>query len=231
MSLYTISYIAEMTRAASLAYDTVRQWILDGAFRPGQRLIEEELAHRVGVSRTSIRDSLRRLAADGLVRTETSRGTFVLQLDTAEVDEVFQLRAMLEGHAAGLAAQRAGPADWDALSEAATEIDRLLQEPGLDGPVLFDRFQTHNTRFHHALLRASRSPRLQLLAKNLLDLPLVSLKQHAWPGEVSVRRSNQQHWEVIEALKARDPMLARLRVQGHILTARPRAMVAQEAPR
>lgn len=219
-----------MTRAALLAYDTVRQWILDGVFQPGQRLIEEELAQRVGVSRTSIRDCLRRLAADGLVHTEASRGTFVLQLDTAEVDEIFQLRAMLEGHAAGLAAQRADAADWEVLGESATEIDRLLQEPGLEGPALFDRFQHLNSRFHQALLAASRSPRLQIIAKGLLDLPLVTLKQHSWPGEVSVRRSNQQHWEVIEALKARDPMLARLRVQSHILTARPRAMVAQEAP-
>ena len=231
MAMYTIPYIATMTRAALLAYDTVRQWILDGEFRPGQRLIEEELAQRVGVSRTSIRDCLRRLAADGLVHTEASRGTFVLQLDTAEVDEIFQLRAMLEGHAAGLAAQRADHHDWDALSGAAEDIDRLLQEPALDGPDLFDRFQAHNSRFHQALLQASRSSRLQILAKGLLDLPLVTLKQHSWPGEVSVRRSNQQHWEVIEALRARDPMLARLRVQAHILTARPRAMVTQEAPR
>ena len=219
-----------MTRASALAYDTVRQWILDGEVQPGQRLIEEDLAQRVGVSRTSIRDCLRRLAADGLVRTEASRGTFVPELGTAEVDEVFQLRALLEGHAASLAAVHGQPADWDELSGIADDIDALLTEPGLEGRALFARFQTLNNRFHQVLLRASGSSRLQALAKNLIELPLVTLKQHGWPGEVQVRRSNQQHWEVIEALRARDPFLGRLRLQSHILGARPRAMVARMVP-
>ena len=214
-----------MPRASDIAYRTVRQWILDGELTPGQRLIEEDVAQRVGVSRTSLRDCLRRLAADGLVRTEASRGTFVLALDTGEVDEVFQLRAMLEGHAAGLAAQRAGDDTLDALDALADEIDSLLGS-GLEGDQLFNRFQGYNNRFHQVLLGASGSARLTTIARPLLDLPLVTLKQHAWPGEVSVRRSNQQHREVIEALRARDATLARLRAQSHILSARPRAMVA-----
>ena len=93
-----------MSRASSLAYDSVRQFILDGRFLPGERLVEEDLAQRVGVSRTSIRDSLRRLAGEGLVRTEANRGTFVAEMSSAEIDEIFQLRAVLEGHATALAA-------------------------------------------------------------------------------------------------------------------------------
>ena len=219
-----------MTRASALAYDTMRQWILDGEAQPGQRLIEEDLAQRVGVSRTSIREGLRRLAADGLVRTEAGRGSFVLDLSTGEVDEIFQLRAMLEGHAVSLAAVHGQPADWEELSSIASAIDALLTEPGLEGRALFSRFQALNHRFHQVLLRASRSTRLQALAKNLIELPLVTLKQHAWPGEVQVRRSNQQHWEIIEAVRARDPFLGRLRLQSHLLGARPRAMVAQMVP-
>ena len=53
------------------------------------------------------------------------------------------------------------------------------------------------------------------------------MKQHAWPGEVRIRRSNEQHWEIIESLRARDPLLSRLRVQTHIITARPQAMRRQ----
>ena len=219
-----------MTRASALAYDMMRQWILDGEAQPGQRLIEEDLAQRVGVSRTSIREGLRRLAADGLVRTEVGRGSFVLDLSTAEVDEIFQLRAMLEGHAVSLAAVHGQPADWEELSAIASDIDALLTEPGLEGRALFSRFQALNHRFHQVLLRASRSTRLQALAKNLIELPLVTLKQHAWPGEVQVRRSNQQHWEIIEAVRARDPFLGRLRLQSHLLGARPRAMVSQMVP-
>jgi DNA-binding GntR family transcriptional regulator len=219
-----------MSRQSTHAYNTVRAWILDGEFQPGQRLLEEELAQRVGVSRTSLRDSLRRLEADGLVRTETNRGTFVLQLGTEEVDEVFQLRAMLEGHAAQLAALHGDSADWDELEVVAGEIDGLLARPQESESALVAGFQACNTRFHLALLRASRSTRLQAMARNLIELPLVTLKQHAWPGEVRVRRSNAQHWDLIQALRARDPVLARLSMQSHILTARPRAMVAGAAP-
>ncbi len=213
-----------MTRASSLAYDTVRQLILDGSFLPGERLVEEDLANRVGVSRTSIRDCLRRLAGEGLLRTESNRGTFVAELTAQEIDEIFQLRAVLEGHATALAAVHAQPVHWDQLSREADAIDALLQQD-LDPKTFFLGFQARNTRFHQILLEASGSKRLQTLSKSLLELPLVTMKQHNWPGEVRVRRSNEQHREIIEALRARDPLLARLHVQSHIITARPRAML------
>jgi DNA-binding GntR family transcriptional regulator len=213
-----------MTRASSLAYDTVRQLILDGSFMPGERLVEEDLAHRVGVSRTSVRDCLRRLAGEGLLRTEANRGTFVAELSAQEIDEIFQLRAVLEGHATALAAVHGRAEHWDRLSQAADAIDELLQKD-LDPEAFFLGFQASNTRFHQILVEASGSKRLQALSKSLIELPLVTVKQHNWPGEVRVRRSNEQHREIIAALRARDPLLARLQVQAHIITARPRAMV------
>lgn len=216
-----------MTRASSLAYDTVRQLILDGGFQPGERLLEEELAQRVGVSRTSIRDCLRRLAGEGLIRTEANRGTFVTEYTSAEVDEVFQLRAVLEGHATALAAVHGRPEHWDAMAELATEIDRQLATPAETDAQRFAQFQVSNTRFHDILLQASGSRRLQELTRSLIELPLVTIKQHAWPGEVRIRRSNEQHWELLEALRAGDPLLARLRVQAHIISARPRAAMSR----
>ncbi len=219
-----------MSRQSTLAYETVRSWILNGQFEPGQRLVEEELARNVGVSRTSIRDCVRRLAADGLVRSEANRGTFVLQLGTAEVDEVFQLRALLEGQGASLAAQQSDLAYCDELAVTARQIDELLEGPRVAEAELYARFQSLNTHFHLTLVGASHSPRLETMARSLIELPLVTLKQHAWPGEVSVRRSNAQHWEIIDALRAGDAVLARLCIQSHILSARPRAMVASASP-
>jgi hypothetical protein len=80
-------------------------------------------------------------------------------------------------------------------------------------------------RFHELILQASGSRRLQAITRSLIELPLVTIKQHAWPGEVRIRRTNEQHWDLIEALRARDPLLGRLRAQAHILSARPRAML------
>ena len=213
-----------MTRASSLAYDTVRHLILEGTFLPGERLVEEDLAQRVGVSRTSIRDSLRRLAGEGLLHTEANRGTFVAELSSAEIDEIFQLRASLEGHATALAAINSRPEHWEQLSQTADEIDALLDQD-LSAKDFFLRFQASNSRFHEILLLASGSKRLHALAKSLIELPLVTMKQHNWPGEVRVRRSNEQHREIILALRARDPLLARLHTQSHIISARPKAMI------
>lgn len=216
-----------MTRASSIAYDTVRQLILDGSYVPGQRMLEEELALRIGVSRTSLRDCLRRLAGEGLVRIEPNRGTFVAELSSAEIEEIFQLRAVLEGHATALAALNASEDDLDELTRIASEIDQLLAQQDASDASLFSRFQECNTRFHFCILRASGSRRLQSMSTALLELPLVTMKQQMWPGEISVRRSNEQHWEIIQALRARDPLLSRLRLQAHIMSTRPRAMVTQ----
>lgn len=216
-----------MTRASSFAYESVRSQILDGSFKPGERLLEEDLAHRLGVSRTSVRDGLRRLAGEGLVRTEANRGTFVMEFSSSEVDEIFQLRAMLEGHATALAALHGQDSHWQALAEAATDIDEQLARPDADDAERHMQFQQSNMRFHEVILQASGSRRLQSLTRSLIELPLVTIKQHVWPGEVRIRRSNEQHWELIAALRARDPLLSRLRVQAHILSARPRAMVSQ----
>jgi DNA-binding GntR family transcriptional regulator len=134
---------------------------------------------------------------------------------------------VLEGHATALAAARVTAADLDALSAIATEIDQLLLQKDQPEAELLSRFQRCNTRFHCTILQASGSKRLQSMSTALLELPLVTMKQHNWPGEVSVRRSNAQHWEIIEALRARDPLLSRLRLQAHIMSTRPRAMIAQ----
>ena len=213
-----------MTRASDLAYQSIRSLILSGAYQPGQRMIEEELAQRVGVSRTSVRDSLRRLASDGLVRSEPSRGTFVAELSMAEIEEIFQLRATLEGHASALAALHAKPEDIEELDHICAHIEGLLRAD-LGNEQLFAQFQASNNQFHGVMLRASGSVRLNALAEPLIELPLVQMKNHNWPGEVSVRRSNQQHLEIIEALRARDPLLAKMRTQTHIISTRPKAMV------
>jgi DNA-binding GntR family transcriptional regulator len=159
------------------------------------------------------------------VHTEANRGTFVVDYTNAEVDEIFQLRAVLEAHATALAALNGSTEHWDALAEAAADIDRQLARPADDEAQRYLQFQQSNMRFHELILQASGSRRLQAITRSLIELPLVTIKQHAWPGEVRIRRTNEQHWDLIEALRARDPLLGRLRAQAHILSARPRAML------
>ncbi|HAU22025.1 MAG TPA: GntR family transcriptional regulator, partial [Erythrobacter sp.] len=95
-----------MAKASYRAYDTIRALILSGELSPGEQLSEEDLAERCGVSRTPVRDALRRLEAELLVRKNESQRSFVADWSLGDVADAFELRAMVEGYAARRAAER-----------------------------------------------------------------------------------------------------------------------------
>jgi len=95
--------------AAAAAADLIRQAIVDGRVPPGHRLKEEELAQQLGISRTPVREALLVLQSEGLVEAAPNRGATVRAYDTADLEEMYELRALLEGHAAGRAASRVTP--------------------------------------------------------------------------------------------------------------------------
>ena len=98
-----------ISSAADKAYSGIRALILDGKLAPGEQLKEEELADRIGVSRTPIRDALRRLEAEFFIARSDSQRSFVAEQSVEDIDEIFTLRALLEGHAAARAAAIGGP--------------------------------------------------------------------------------------------------------------------------
>lgn len=208
-------------RPADRAYAWIRDRIFAGAFPPGARLKEEELAARIGVSRSPVRDALRRLAGEGLVGLERERGAYVYEFTRDEIDEIFQLRAALEAYGAALAAQRIGPAGVERLEALAEKMEAL--ERAKKGPDVFSRFSMLNNEFHRAILATANSRRLESLVEPLLSIPVFLLKHYNWRGvEVDIRRSNIEHRELIEALRARDAVWARTRMQAHVISRRPR---------
>jgi GntR family transcriptional regulator, trigonelline degradation regulator len=106
--------------------DNLRQAILAGHFAPGQRLIERELVELTGVSRTSIREALRELAAEGLVTTIPNKGTVVATLSAEDARQLYQVRSVLEGLAGRLFVANASPAQRRALARRLAAIDRLV---------------------------------------------------------------------------------------------------------
>src|SRR5687768_296962 len=108
-----------MTRASERTVGTLRELILHGEFVAGARLGEVELAERLGVSRTPVREALARLASEGLVEIVPNRGARVSSWTVGELEEVFDLRAALEPRLTALAVPHAGPADVDALDALA----------------------------------------------------------------------------------------------------------------
>jgi len=212
-------------RPADRAHDWIRSRIFSGEFLPGTHLKEEDLAARLGASRSPVRDALRRLAGEGLVVIERERGTYVARFSPDEVDEIFRLRAALEAYGAGLAARRATAGQLEQLQALADEMDRLAaaRDPNLD------RFLVANNEFHRLILAAAGTTRLAAMLGPLIDIPVLLLKHHNWHGKVNVDQSNTQHREIIEALVARDPIWARTRMHAHIISTRPRAQDAPDA--
>jgi DNA-binding GntR family transcriptional regulator len=210
--------VASKPRPADRAYAWMRERILSGAFAPRAHLKEEELAARIGTSRTPVRDALRRLAGEGLVAMERDRGTYVAEFSREEIEEIFVLRAGLEAYAAALAARRISPAQLARLERLAGEMEAQARREER-----YTRFAALNNDFHLTVLEAARSPRLASLLRPLVNIPIVLLKHYNWqPGRVDIARSNRDHRELIEALRARDPARARARMHTHVVSRRPR---------
>ncbi len=135
--------------------DVVRQAILDFKLKPGQRLIERELIEQLGVSRTTVRDVLARLAAEGLVTIVPQKGAIVSVLSLDEAADIYEMRAPLEGLAVRRFVERATPAQVEELRKTLPEIDRTAA-PGAD-PAEALRAKD---RFYEVLLAGAQSSRL-----------------------------------------------------------------------
>jgi len=198
--------------SAEHAYQSIREQILSGERPGGQWLREGDLAAVIGVSRTPVREALRRLAAEGLVRHERNRGVQVQSWTTKDLDEVFGLRTLLEPWGCALAAV-SGMADLDALDDLAGEMDAAAaHQPDVD--VITEL----NNRFHRAILEASGNDRLCSLVSSVVQVPLVwSTFSHYTPEEL--RRSLAHHHELIDALRAGDSAWAESVMRAHVRAA------------
>src|SRR2546422_7812129 len=125
---------------------SLRQEIIAGSLRPGDRLVERELAERLGVSRVPVREAIRALVAEGFVHFETPRRAVVRRLTRHDVQELFELREALEVYAAGLAAARATPQDLAQVQEL-LDLAATATEAG-DAEVITDV----NSRLHDRIV-------------------------------------------------------------------------------
>lgn len=200
-----------MSRASDKAYSEIRSLILSGDVPPGSPLREEQLADLCGVSRTPVRDALRRLEAElYVVRTESQR-TFVADWSHEDVDEMFSLRAMLEAHAARRAAERMTD---DRLAELtrcndAIEVAVLKTEPDVV------EFLDRNREFHASIIECASSPRLTSTLAALVEQPIVRRTALHY-GREQLGRSVREHRELLSAFAARDPDWAHAVMTGHI---------------
>ena len=202
-----------MSNASSTATEAIREAILDGSLEPGSRLKEEQLARELGTSRTPIREALFVLQTDGLVEASPNRGATVRRYAPADLDELYQLRAVLEAHAARVAAERISPAALDALSESCERFDALRDVGDVRA------LAAENQRFHETILESSGSDRLIAMVKKVVELPLV-YRSFLWYSDEQRLISGHYHRQIVAALETRDAERAETIMKAHVHEAR-----------
>jgi DNA-binding GntR family transcriptional regulator len=202
-------------KAAETAYAVIRTRILSGDFSRGERLREEELAQLAGVSRTPIREALRRLDAEGLVEFLPNRGASVTAWTEQELDSLYEARALMEGYAAGQAAKRISEEALDRLAELSRQMWELDTGSGSA-----DEMTRLNNEFHRIIAAASGNSHLESQVRGLTDAVLVYRTfRHYTPERLMA--SKFYHDEIVAALRARDGAWASAIIRAHILAARP----------
>lgn len=202
------------------AYAHLRGAILMGALLPGARISEPGLAQELGVSRTPVREALQRLAQEGLVELLPGKGARVRVLSTEEVREVYDVRALLEGEAAALAAQ-------NATEDELSRLERLLQALDVLPKEAYAQQMQVDFDFHTALIEAAHNKTLARIYADLRSsLTLVrsfqqTLSQHP--------KTRQQHRAILSALKARNPAEAAEAARAHVRYFRDLVMQSLQA--
>ncbi|MDB5510634.1 MAG: transcriptional regulator, GntR family [Enterovirga sp.] len=204
-----------MAVAEQKAYEAIRTAIASGAFRGGMHLRAADLAERYGVSRTPVREALRRLHAEGLVEFFANRGAYVSCWSQSDIEEVFALRTVLEGHGAELAAVRLSAEDAQQLERLADDMDELAGNgPGRDLQAL----AAANGEFHRIIVSAAANRRLRAMISGLVEMALVT-RTFGFYSEADLVRSMTHHRELIAAFSARDPAWAGSVMRSHIRAA------------
>jgi DNA-binding GntR family transcriptional regulator len=198
--------------------ERLRALILTGEYGPDERLIEEQLAERLGVSRTPVRQALTMLEAEGLVEITPNRGATVCSFSIEDVWDIYDLRAVLEGHAARRAAGRIERRELERLRELAREMEGL--------PGQFDDHEEEiralvalNQEFHGTIVEASGNRRLERLINRTVEIPLM-FKAFYWYTLHERTISNHYHRQILEALENGDADRAEIIMREHVYEGR-----------
>ena len=191
------------------AYSLVLEAIDQGLFRPGDRLVETELAERFGVSRTPIREALQRLETQSVLARD-GRSLVVSSLDHDQLGELYVVRAELEGLAARLAAQHAAPEEVRVLQGMVRRDRDLVGDP--------DRLSRANRRFHHQIHLASHNryliQQLEMVHRTMALVATTSLAAEGRGGQAI-----EEHEAIVRAIEARDGAAAEAAIRDHISAA------------
>jgi DNA-binding GntR family transcriptional regulator len=208
------------------AYAELRSRIMSGQYAPNTVLRAQALAEEFGLSRTPLREALRRLAETGLVQYEPNKGATVIGYTAEQMAETYFVRAALESRAAGLAAPRIVEADIGFLTDRIERMEPLTVASDEVDTVELGRL---NSEFHAHIVEVSGSLQLKTLLRSVSQAPMMVRNFRSYGSEFR-RRSNHHHRDIVTALQTGDALWAEVAMRSHILAARNAAMQVPSTP-
>lgn len=198
------------TRHADRLRQAIETDIVTGVFLPGERLDEQRLADRFGVSRTPLREALVQLAANGLITLQPRRGAFVVALTFQEIVERFEMMAALEATCASLASRRYTDQDRQALLASLAECEHEAHQGDSDS------YYHANERFHQLIYAASQNAFLADQARQL-QTRLQPYRRLQLRAGRRIASSLAEHQRIVAAILAGDSERAALEMRDHVL--------------
>lgn len=189
--------------------ESLRKAIRSGILAPGERLMEVQLAEELGISRTPIREAIRKLEQEGYVIMLPRRGTYVSSVSVHDVQEIFEIRSALESLSIGLAARRIENEELEQLQKLLTLIEGYIDTNDIDNIVKTD------IEFHNLLYTVSRNERLGVIINNLKEqLARFRKLSMSYPGRL--KDTLEEHREMVEAVANGDVEAARDAAERHM---------------
>jgi DNA-binding GntR family transcriptional regulator len=199
------------TTSAFRVQDALREAILTGSLAPGARLRAEPLAERLRTSRTPVREALMLLAREGLVDIEPRRGAVVRPFDASDLLDLYDVRGLIEPHAARRAATRIGPDQLERLKE----LCDLAEARGADDDAAVEDQVALNEEFHRIIVAAAQSPRLEAAMRAVAGIPR-AFRAAFWHDDAQREQSLFCHRQIVRALEKGQPRLAEAAMRMHI---------------
>ena len=202
-----------MSRPMEIAYQFIKEKILDGSYKPSQKLTEIELSEVIGASRNTIKKALLKLEQENLVEIEQNKGAFIKSFTLDEIINYLEIREVLEGLVARTAAKNISDAELKQLEEILEQMDLYLKQNQ------FDEYSNLNKEFHQMIYHASKNPQ----AVEIVNVIRTQLSRYHFrtiliPGRN--QNSFQEHNKIFEALKSHDEKLAQEAVMNHVANVR-----------
>lgn len=192
-----------------IVFETLREAIISAVLRPGERLMEIQLAEEMGVSRTPVREAIRKLELEGFVVMVPRKGAYVAGISIKDIADVFEIRAAMEGLAAGLAAERITEEELEQLERILVKIGECVQNKDLEKLIEVD------TEFHDTLYKACRNERLVQIVSNLREqIQRARTASLSTPGRS--KYALEEHKKIVEAVSERNVELAQMLAREHI---------------